>query len=605
MTFTLQFGQLDSKPKDLSEIKKFRIAVLGDFSGRGNTGDVEVGAAMAAKRGLKVDSDTIDEMIERCNIKLLLPAGPEGALLEVAIECLDDFHPDQLYESIPLFEKLVNLRGKLQDSASYDKAVSALRSLAIEPAAKRKRQTSSSVSIPRKRLDSLDDLLQQEYDNAEPSDLKRLLRNVVGPHIQPSMQDQASMIAAVDSALSELMCTILHHPDFQAIESIWRSIELMVHRLELDHQLELVLFDISAAEFAADLASSGQLEETGLYKLLVEYPSQDNSEGPFSVVLGNYLFEKIPPHAEILGRVAQLAANANFAFLSSIDKNVIDIKPGDDEPEIVASAWRALSGMPQANYVGLMSPRFMLRWPYGKKTEPIDSFEFEEFSRSSGIKGMLWGNATILAGVLLGRTCTEQGIQEMKLDSILTVDDLPFYYYNDEHGDQVALPCTERLIGESLASNLTYQSFVSVLAMKGANHVRVAGFRSLTGEALAGIWGQRSPEERSAAAPATESGQVLNANPTSASPPKEVGVQVGENEVPETGSDGDLSELDDLLADLHAPAPSTGSSAQAQAPSDDGLEELDNLLADLDAADDAPLADDGIDDELAELLNDL
>lgn len=604
MKYSIQFGTLATPPKNQTDANRFRICILGDFSGRGNRGAVSVGQDLADRKPLKVDSDNLDDMLARLNIKLHLPAGPEGAIIEVPIQSLEDFHPDRLYESVPLFERLVNLRAKLQDPATFEKASAALKSLAIAGAAPAGRKKSSeSTTIPRMRLDSLGDLLTKQPRSATASDLKSLLQNVVGPHIVPDMVGQEAMLAALDDALSELMCTILHHPDFQALESIWRSIDLLVHRLELDHELELVLCDITAAEVAADLASTDDLQQTGLYSLLVEKPAEDAQQGPFALVIGNYVFEKIPPHAELLARMAQLAANGNFAFVSSMDKPCIDIKPSDDVPPVIAEAWQALCAMPQASYVALTTPRFMLRWPYGKKTEPIESFAFEEFSAVSGVKGMLWGNSAILAALLIGHSYRQDGLKEMKLGSMLTVDDIPFYYYTDQHGDQVALPCTERLVGERLAKNVSHQRFIPVLSMKGSNDVRLGGLGSLAGKSLAGWWDAIPDDQRTAAVSVPSGGVSLAPAPAA----KESSVTASEP----AASDG-LDDLDDLLADLDAPAEPAAASTpnETPAPSDDeaagGLDDLDSLLADLDSQDEAKEATQGeVDNELMDLLNDL
>jgi predicted component of type VI protein secretion system len=77
--------------------------------------------------------------------------------------------------------------------------------------------------------------------------------------------------------------------------------------------------------------------------------------------------------------------------------------------------------------------------PYGEGTDPIDSFDFEEFTPQAGLSGMLWGNSAIIAGLLLGATFSQQG-EKMKPGSVLSLGDMPFYYYTDADGDQTALP---------------------------------------------------------------------------------------------------------------------------------------------------------------------
>ena len=63
--------------------------------------------------------------------------------------------------------------------------------------------------------------------------------------------------------------------------------------------------------------------------------------------------------------------------------------------------------------------------------------------------------------------------------SIMAVDDIPYYFYVDDEGDQTALPCTERLISERTATLVRGQGFLPLLSIKGRPEVRLGGFNSL------------------------------------------------------------------------------------------------------------------------------
>jgi type VI secretion system protein ImpC len=256
--------------------------------------------------------------------------------------------------------------------------------------------------------------------------------------------------------------------------------------------------------------------------------------------------------------------------------------------------------MPHASYLGLTAPRFMLRWPYGAKTEPIDSFAFEEFTPQSGLKGMLWANGSILAGLLLGKTFSEQGLPAMKLGTIMSVGDIPFYYYTDPDGDQVALPSTERLVPEAAAAHVISQHFMPVLCIRGRPEIRLGSFQSLAGTTLAGQWSPFAvgPDRGAAAtAGAAPSAEVASVEAFEAQATTEA-----ENE------------LDALLAGLNAPDGGTAAETPAaapaapesgDAPSTGGSEDdLDALLAGLTSTDE-PAADADLDPDLAALLGDL
>ena len=179
MEYHVQFGTLSSKraAAAASRGQAFRIGLLGDFSGKGNVGRVDAGDSLASRKPLRVTHENLDAILERLDVNLNLPAGASGAMISVPIKCLDDFHPDQLFSNVPLFEKLVSLRQKLQDPSTFPKAAAAVRSLAVEsgmppPLSSR----SSSSVVPRRRIDSFADLMNQEARTYEAPELKTLLR---------------------------------------------------------------------------------------------------------------------------------------------------------------------------------------------------------------------------------------------------------------------------------------------------------------------------------------------------------------------------------------------------------------------------------------------
>ncbi|MEX2026048.1 MAG: type VI secretion system contractile sheath small subunit, partial [Pirellulaceae bacterium] len=81
MAYTLNFGvwSRGGPPRPHSAGKKFRIAVLGDFSARANRGQLEKGDALAARKPLKVDIDNLDDVLERLDVSLRLPLGDGGS----------------------------------------------------------------------------------------------------------------------------------------------------------------------------------------------------------------------------------------------------------------------------------------------------------------------------------------------------------------------------------------------------------------------------------------------------------------------------------------------------------------------------------------------
>jgi len=585
MQYEVSFGQLGRAQRAATPTTKFRLALLGDFSGRANAGKLETGAALAKRKPIKVDVDTLDDVIARQNLSLALPLAEADSTVTVPIGSMDDFHPDQLVEKLELFEQLLTVRRNLGSRAGFDRAAKQVLSWGGEaPLPPPPRRARGAAVATDRRLSDFARLTGRAVQgDAEDASVDDLMRRLVGPFIQPARDArQEQLTARVDEALSAAMRRVLHHPDFQAAEATWRGVEMLVRRIETDARMEIVLYDVSAEELAADLAATDALEDTGLYGMLVEQPALDAHQGPLGAVIGLYTFELMPPHADLLGRVAQIAAAARAPFVAGIGPDPLALPVHDQHP-LTKEAFAALQALPAAAYLGLAAPRFLLRMPYGKKTDPIDAFAFEEFTRQDGLGAMLWGHPALLPALLLAQTWAKQGAK-MQLGSILTVGDMPYYVYTDTDGEQIALPCTERLYTERQAVQVGSYRVMPLLSLRGRPEVRLGGFASLAGTPLAGFWG--APTLKPAAAPA---------RPAPASPPPaaaepaaaaevvaEAAAEEASAEAPAEQAAADAtSELDALLAGLEADASATPAAEEpAAAPAED---DLDALLASLNA----------------------
>lgn len=594
---------------------KFRIAILGDFSGRASRGVLETGSALGARKPMKLDVDTIDDVIARFRTQLVLPIGPGGASVEVELGSIDDLHPDELYENVEIFAELQNLRRMLKGGRA-DQAMENLKSWGDEygtlKALARKRARGAEVPADMK-LSEFAQLIgggPESAPEATPAD--ELIQRVVGPYVVKA-EDPAveGMVAAVDEALSGAMRGLLHHPDFQAVESLWRSLDLLSRRIETGGGLELVIYDVAAEEMAADLAAQDELTECGLFEMLAEKPGLDMGQGRLAAVIGLYQFEETPPHAELLGRMARIAAYIDAPFVASISAKLVDTKTDDVHP-LVKEAWDDLKALPEAAFIGLASPRFLLRQPYGKRTDPIDPFDFEEFTQSEGLKGMLWTNPAVLVAALLGASWTQTG-GKVKLGDVMTFDDMPFHYVTDSYGDQIALPCTERLLTEKTVAITAQRGIMPVLSIQGRNEVRLGSWRSVAGSELAGPWasggvgGPAAMKQRNNAAVAAVAAASVPEAVASPIPGGEgddvddimAGLEADDADVADADDDGGTDDLDALLADLDAP------DDDADDADGGGLDDLDALLADLDddtGSDDEGGGDDGGDDDLDALL---
>jgi hypothetical protein len=586
MQYEVSFGRLDRKPRAVAPGTKFRLALLGDFSGRANAGTLEIGEGLARRKPIKVDVDNLDSTIERMNLTLTLPFDDDGSAVEVKIGNIDDFHPDQLVENLELFAQLTTLRRNLGSKAGFDRAAKEVLSWGgEEPLPPPPRNARGTAIATDRKLSDFARLVGRPAlaDSAAEGAVDDLMRRMVGPFIvaaRDSRQDQ--LIARVDEALSAAMRRVLHHPDFQSAEALWRGVEFLVRRIETGAKMEIVLYDVSAEELAADVAAEEALDKTGLFGMLAEQPAMDAHQGPLSAVIGLYAFEVTPPHAELLARVAQVAAAAGAPFITGIGPDPL-LTPMHEQHPLIQDAWQALQELPAACYLGLAAPRFLLRMPYGKKTDPIDAFAFEEFTRQGGLSGMLWGHAALLPALMLAETWARQG-SKMKLGGIMSADDIPYYVYIAPDGEQVALPCTERMYSERQAVQVGSYRVMPLLSLRGRPEVRLGGFNSLAGAPLSGFWAPVDVKSGAKPAPAPEPEPAPAEEPAAAAPEEaeEPAEAAAESDAAPAAAEPDVA-------------------AEAGAADEDALGDLDKLLASLNAPAE-PVAEDATEPDLDALL---
>ena len=478
----------------------FCIAILGDFSGRANRGLFEP-KTIGDRRPYLVDRDNFDEVLSKLHPELHLPTEDKIPLVFRFSE-LDDFHPDRLFENAA-FQKLKGLRERVQDPSAF---ADVAEELGLRPASAARENESPRISAPSPvRLASgslLDELIEQAESRValEPArktdEVHEFARELAAKYsVSAPDPRQPDVVAAVDRAIGDAMRVILHHPDFQALEAIWRATFLLVRQIETGAQLKIYLIDISKQELAAGLRASEDLRKSGIFRLLVEKAIDTPGADPWTLVVGNFKFGSESEDTELLAKLAAIARRAGAAFLGEADPSLLGCAsleaaphPRDWNESKVPDSWKQVRLRPESASVALALPRFLLRLPYGAETSPLESFEFEEFSGLPSHNGYLWGNPAFAVGMLLGQSFNEAG-WEMRPGNLSQVENLPLHTYRVD-GDSQLKPCAEVLLTEEAVERILDQGLIPLVSYKGRDAVRVGRFQSIADpqSPLAGRW---------------------------------------------------------------------------------------------------------------------
>lgn len=491
--------------------QSFHLLLLGDFSGRASRGICEP-ASIAVRPVLPIDRDNVDQLPARLNVELHLrraeAAPQEGTGLVLRVAEIDDLLPDRLYDRLELLQSLARLRRRLSDPQTFaatEKTLAAGRSepaaLPAVPPTAPAAQAAREVPPPADLLESVLELSATVGDSSQRAGQgfwETLVADIIRPYVIPKPDPrQAEYMASVDRAAAELLRAILHDPRFQALEAVWRGVDWLARRLETDEKLKLFVLDVSQQEFAEDLCGNPP-EHSGLYKLLVEGTVHTPGGVPWAVIAAAYTFGPEAGDAQCLGRAAWLARQAQAPFVVCAADRLLGMSRLAEHPdpedwgwqssEADRHAWEDLRRLPEARWVGLAIPRFLLRLPYGPKTAPIERFAFDEMPGVPRHEDYLWGPPSFACALLLAQAFIRSG-WSMQPGEVRDIDGLPLHTYSV--GPETCLtPCAEVLWSDRAAAAVLQRGLMPLRSYAHRDRIRLERFQSLAmpPALLAGRW---------------------------------------------------------------------------------------------------------------------
>jgi type VI secretion system protein ImpC len=289
-----------------------------------------------------------------------------------------------------------------------------------------KQQQEVTSAIGAVEASDFDTLLRKEFkpktDEAKEA-VERAVRTLaeqalsqtqlIGSDVVKSIE---SIIAELDKKLTEQINLIMHHEDFQKLESAWRGLHYLVNNTETDEMLKIRFMNISKADLSKTLKrfKGTAWDQSPLFKKVYEAEYGQFGGEPFGCLVGDYHFDHTAPDVELLGEMAQVAAAAHAPFITGASPTIMQMNTWQElanprdltkiftTPEY--AAWRSLRESDDSRYLGLAMPRFLARLPYGAKTNPVDDFAFEEDTGAADHSRYAWANAAYAMATNINRS---------------------------------------------------------------------------------------------------------------------------------------------------------------------------------------------------------
>ncbi|MFV2053368.1 type VI secretion system contractile sheath large subunit [Aliiroseovarius sp. YM-037] len=301
-----------------------------------------------------------------------------------------------------------------------------------------------------------------------------------------------SLIAGIDSMLSDQMNEIMHAPEVRAMEGTWRGLHYLVNNTETDKRLKIRVLNITKDELADQLEDfEGQMwdQSPAFKKVYTDEYSMFGGE-PFGALVGAYEFSHHPRDVSLLKNLSGICASAHAPFIAAAAPQLFRMESWQELPnpqdleQIVSSpdyaSWQSLRESEDARYIGLTMPRVLARLPYGKDTTPVKGFDFEEVVAGDHEK-YTWMNAAFAMGVNINRShkLFGWGTQIRGVESGGTVMNLPVHTFPTDDGT-VAMKCpTEIAIDDRREAELAKLGMMPILHRKNTDVAAFIGAHSL------------------------------------------------------------------------------------------------------------------------------
>lgn len=298
-------------------------------------------------------------------------------------------------------------------------------------------------------------------------------------------------IAAIDQLLSDQLNAILHHPDFQQLESAWRGLQQFVKSTETGEHLKIQVLDVSKRELLRDFQASSEFTESALWKKVYQGGYGLAGADPFGMLVGDFEFDKGSMDIELLTHLSQVAAGAHAPFLTAAGAGMFGLEsytelpnPRDlakifDKNNPENTKWLSFRDSEDSRYVGMCLPHVLARLPYGEDNK-IDEFDFREDVDGEEHDKYLWANACYSFASRITDafakhhwTVAIRGYEGGGL-----VEGLPIHKFRSREGDIGSKCPTEVLIPDDREKELSDLGFIPLVNYKNTDYAVFFGASS-------------------------------------------------------------------------------------------------------------------------------
>jgi type VI secretion system protein ImpC len=322
---------------------------------------------------------------------------------------------------------------------------------------------------------------------------KQFLEGVVKPGQVVSKDVEANIkywIGEIDKKLSAQLNEVMHHPEFQRLESTWRGLHYLVHQSETGTSLKIRVFNAKKAEIARDLERAVEFDQSQLFKRVYEEEYGILGGQPYGMLVGDYDFGRGAEDVDLLKRISNVAAAAHAPFIANASPKMFNWDRMTEMPNVrdLAKIFEGVEYAPyksfrdseDSRYVALTMPKVLARLPYGQEFKKVPEFNFEEMVDGKDHDKYLWMGAAWAYAARVTDAFAKDGwfARTRGVEGGGKVEGLPVHTFPTDDGD-VAMKCpTEIAITDRREFELSNLGFLPLIHAKGKDFAVFMGTQS-------------------------------------------------------------------------------------------------------------------------------
>ncbi len=298
-------------------------------------------------------------------------------------------------------------------------------------------------------------------------------------------------VAELDRLISEQLSEVIHHPDFQRLESSWTGLHYLCRHTSTGSMMKIKVFNTTKRELIRDLKTAIDFDQSALFKKVYEEEFGTFGGAPFGTLIGDFEISRQPEDMYFVEQMSHVAAAAHAPFISAASPEMFGLETFTDlgKPRDLSKVfdtveyakWTSFRESEDSRYVGLTVPRFLGRLPYNPKDgTTVEGFNFVENVDGTDHAKYLWVNAAYAFGARLtsafenyGWCAAIRGVEGGGL-----VEDLPTHTFKTDQGE-VALKCpTEIAITDRREKELSDLGFMPLVHCKNTDYAAFFGAQS-------------------------------------------------------------------------------------------------------------------------------